>query len=150
MARKKKEPTVQNENDQATAVAEFPVAIPVEAETPAEAIPVTPVTPTATGTPNGNGHALNGTKKPLVSYRLNSDRTTSIEVSVWSNTHKAQDGSAFEQISVTIGRSYKDQNGAWCKGGSYRSHDIPCLLFLLNKAYSFALDRRCEDSSMPF
>lgn len=132
-------------------VAEPVMAIPVETpvEGPiVEATPVeTPVT-TARFTPpvNGNGQP----KRPLASFRANTDRSTSIEVSVWLNVHKSQDGTEFEQLSMTIKRNYRDQNGAWVSGGSYRSHDIPVLMFLLTKAYNMAIDRRTDDSSLPF
>src|SRR4051812_48597429 len=66
--------------------------------------------------PTGNGQ--NGEKrKPAVSYRLMSDRTTSIEAAVWSNEMQNGDGEKWTQYSVTLSRSYKDQNGQWCKGG---------------------------------
>ena len=38
-----------------------------------------------------------GKPKPLVSYRLQSDRTTSIELAVWANTHTTQQGEQYEQ-----------------------------------------------------
>src|SRR5437870_5056987 len=83
-----------------------------------------------TTSPGNNGPADapalandNGEKrKPIVSYRLSSDRTTSIELAVWSNTFTSKEGEPYEQLSVTIQRSYKDANGAWCKGGSWRIH----------------------------
>src|SRR5258708_790270 len=106
---------------------------------------------------SANGHvATNGVaptekRKPIASWRLMSDRWTSIELAVWSNTFQGPDGE-FEQISCTITRSYKDPNGQWCKGGSWRVHDIPVVMFLLTKAHTFALNRRTttEDNSVPF
>ena len=118
------------------------------AEAP-EAIPMEGSTPETTVT---NGTPTNGDKKkPLVSYRLNSDRTTSIELSVWSNTFKNREtNEEYEQLSVTLSRSYKDANGQWCRGGSWRIHDLPVLLFLLQKSHAFALERRTGDSTNPF
>ena len=126
----------KNAETNGTATAEVPEAIPLEG-TPAE---------------NGaNGTPTNDKKKPLVSYRLSSDRTTSIELAVWSNTLKNREtNEEYEQLSITLARSYKDQNGAWCKGGSWRVHDVPCLMFLLQKGYAFALERRTGDTSIPF
>lgn len=88
-------------------------------------------------------------QKPVVSYRINSDRTTSIELAVWSNTYRNGQGEEYEQLSVTVQRSYKTDEG-WQKGGAWRIHDLPVLMFLIQKAHCFALDRRTTDSSCPF
>lgn len=123
---------------------------PVATEEAAEALPVAveqPQEATQAGSVQG---ATGDKRKPLVSYRTSSDRGTQLEVAVWSNTYRTQQGEEYEQLSVTIQRSYKDANGTWCKGGSYRAHDVPCLLFLLNKAYAFCLERRTSDSNAPF
>lgn len=121
-------------------------ALPVEGEVSAEQ-PVAPVTAEVNGhQQNGNGNG----RKPLASFRLGSDRTTSIEVSVWANTYTSREGEEYEQLSLTFSRSYKDQNGQWVKGGSWRCHDIPCLNHLIAKAYAFCLDRRVVDSTIPF
>ena len=90
--------------------------------------------------------------QPLVSYRLNSDRTTSVSLAVWANTYKSQDGEEYEQLSVTVQRSFKDQQGQWQNQAkpSWRVHDLVTLMHLLQKAHSFALNRRTDDSSIPF
>ena len=90
--------------------------------------------------------------QPLVSYRLNSDRTTSISLAVWGNTYTNQQGEEYEQVTITAQRSYKDQQGQWQAQvkSSWRVHDLPVLLYLLQKAHSFAMSRRCDDSSIPF
>lgn len=94
---------------------------------------------------NGNGH-----RRPEISWRLNSDRTTSIEVAAWLNVYKTQQGEEYEQVSFTVQRSYRDQNDVWAKGGSWRNHDLPVLVYLLQKAHGWALDRRmavtCADT----
>ena len=94
----------------------------------------------------------NGKHQPLVSYRLNSDRTTSISLAVWANTYTNQQGEEYEQLTVTVQRSYLDQQEQWQRQDkpSWRVHDLPVLLFLLQKAHSFALNRRTHDSSIPF
>ena len=90
-------------------------------------------------------------KKPIVTFRLNSDRSTSLSLSVWCNTMKnTVTGDEYEQLSVTFQRRYLDRNEQWQTGGSWRVHDLPVLLFLLEKAHSFCLNRRCDDSSLPF
>ena len=133
MSRKKKETDVQTNgvhDESANAVAEVPVEIPA---------------------PPADTH---GTSKPgpLVSYRLNSDRTTSIQAAVWANTYTNQKGEEYEKLTMTCQRSYLDQQGRWQtqERPSWRVHDLPCLLFLINKVHAFALSRRCDDSSIPF
>lgn len=120
--------------------------------------PTEPVTTTPPGEPQGvpeavpdtNGSATppaqsgNGDKrKPVISWRLQSDRTTSIELAVWANTYRSQSGEEFEQLTLTLQRSFKTDAG-WQRQEkpSWRNHDIPCLLFLLQKAHAYALDRR--------
>ena len=89
-------------------------------------------------------------RKPLVTFRINSDRATSISLSLWANMMtNSRTGEQFEQLSVTFQRRYLDDQG-WHTGGSWRIHDLPVLVFLIQKAHAFALDRRCEDSSIPF
>lgn len=46
-------------------------------------------------------------RKPVISWRLHSDRTTSIEVACWLNIHHTQTGEEYEQLSFTVQRSYK-------------------------------------------
>lgn len=107
---------------------------------PAEAPPEA----ATTAPPNGDEK-----RKPIVSYRINSDRTTSIELAIWSNTYRNQANEEYEQLSITVSRNYKTDDG-WQKGGSWRVHDVPVLMFLLSKAHAFALDRRTTDSTIPF
>ena len=129
MSRKKKETDVQTTN-----------GVPDEATTALAEIPAPP--------PDTHPEK----PQPLVSYRLNSDRTTSVSLAVWANTYKSQDGEEYEQLSVTVQRSYKDQQGQWQNQAkpSWRVHDLVTLMHLLQKAHSFALNRRTDDSSIPF
>ena len=129
MSRKKKETDVQTSN-----------GVPDEATTAVAEIPAPP--------PDTHPEK----PQPLVSYRLNSDRTTSVSLAVWANTYKSQDGEEYEQLSVTVQRSYKDQQGQWQNQvkPSWRVHDLVTLMHLLQKAHSFALNRRTDDSSIPF
>ena len=131
MARKKKETDVQtNGIHEATALAELPPEVPAPP-------------------PERNGPEK---PQPLVSYRLGSDRTTSVSLAVWANTYTNQQGEEYEQLSVTVQRSYKDTDGRWQRQDkpSWRIHDLVTLKFLLEKAHSFAMNRRCDDSSIPF
>lgn len=124
-----------------------------------EEMPAVPRNETGVGTPpepalsepkpesNGESAARN---RPAVSWTLNSDRTTRIEVSAWINHYTNAQGEEYEQVSFTICRSYRDSE-RWHKGGSWRAHDIPCLIFLLqHKAHAWALERRTSVNSTPF
>jgi hypothetical protein len=147
--RKKKDTEIQTgespSESHETAVAvlegpEIPLALPVEqpATQPVHA--------------NGNGHHANGNgaRRPDVSWKLSSDRTTSIEVSAWVNEYtNNQTGESYEQVTFSIQRSYRDANNVWARGGSWRTHDVPILQFLLTKAHGWALERRMTDSSCP-
>jgi len=93
-----------------------------------------PTEPVETGT----DHA-----KPLQSWTVMSDQTTSINLEIWSNMIQGPIGT-IEQLSCTLTRSYKDGEGNWQKGGSWRINDIPVLMFLLHKAHGYAMDRRLD------
>jgi hypothetical protein len=110
-----------------------PLALPVVTETVPEPVNTAPPEPPHT---NGNG------RKPVVSWRVQSDRTTSVELACWVNTYRTQAGEEYEQLSFTVTRSYKNSEEQWVKGGSWRTHDIPVLMFLLSKAHAYALDNR--------
>ena len=127
MSRKKKEPDVQTNgtHESQTAVAEVPAP-------PPDTHPAKP--------------------QPLVSYRLNSDRTTSISLAVWGNTYTNADGESYEQLTISVQRSYKDAEGKWQTQArpSWRVHDLVALTHLIQKAHAYALDRRTDDSNIPF
>ncbi len=90
-------------------------------------------------------------KEPLVRYSINTDRSTSISLAVWSNTMTNPDGSQWEQLSITISRSYKTDAG-WQRQDkpSFRVHDLPLLNHLVAQAHAFACNRRMTDSTIPF
>jgi len=119
-------------------------------ETPAEANG----TPTNTTPPveTQNGQRKN---KPVVSYAASSDRWTRLEVALWPNamTNK-ETGELYTQLVITIARNWRDAEGNWHQGGSYRVHDIPVLVYLVNQAYSWALSSRTEvktaEDGIPF
>jgi hypothetical protein len=123
-------------------------------ETAAEARQAaTPPAETATtSTAPGEQAPANGReppRQPNVSWAVNSDRTTRIEVAAWVNTYVSQGGEEYEQVSFSVQRSYRSDDG-WQRGGSWRTHDFPVLVYLLTKAHAWALERRTSDSSMPF
>jgi hypothetical protein len=88
--------------------------------------------------PNGSGEP----RRPAISWSLNSDRTTRIELAVWLNNFTGGQGEQYEQASITLTRSYRDDDNHWQRGGSYRTHDLPVLTFLIAKAHAWAMERR--------
>jgi hypothetical protein len=120
-----------------------------EAATMPEAPPTTtaeaPTTESRSEAPDGQGEK----KKPAASWKCNSDRTTLLEVAVWAN-EVSKDGASWTQYAATVRRSYRGQDGRWHDSSSYRQHDIPVLLFLLDKAHAWCLSVRTEDSTIPF
>jgi hypothetical protein len=138
MARKKKETDVQTE-PQSNGVA------PEAATATAEAAPAEEVTRSEPP------RASEQKNKPAASWALHSDRHTRIEVAAWVHRHVSPQGEEYEQVSFTVQRSYRDSNDQWQRGGSWRAHDLPCLVFLLlHKAHPWALERRTTDRSVPF
>src|SRR4051812_21540679 len=100
MARKKKETDVQPNGEAPEAT---PTAVTVEAE-PAGTQPQQPEQPTRAGEVKN---------RPAVSWAMNSDRSTRIEVSAWVHRHVSAQGEEYEQVSFTAQRSYRDNNDQW-------------------------------------
>ena len=96
--------------------------------------------------PDGNGEAK---RRPVVSFKCPSDRSTWLEVSVWENIVTPQDGEPYKQYVTTCQRSYKTGDGEWKANHSYRAHDLPVLGHLLAKAHAFATDKRVIED-VPF
>lgn len=94
--------------------------------------------------PGGDG---GDRKKPIARFRYPTDRSTTIEVAVWENQIATQDGTLLPVHGVTIQRSYKDGEGHWQRGGSYRAHDLPALLHALQRAHAWMLDQREMNSA---
>src|ERR1700712_280040 len=116
--RKKRDTQIQT-GESPSEQTETAVAVLEAPENPAEQTPPVQV--------NGNGHHANGNgaRRPDVSWKLSSDRTTSIEVSAWVNEYtNNQTGENYEQVTFSIQRSYRDANNVWARGGSWRNHDI--------------------------
>ena len=93
--------------------------------------------------------------RPVASFAAMSDRTTRLEVACWARQVKVPDGGEFTQFGLTVGRSWRDKDGVWSDGGSYRVHDVPVLLFLVEQAYHWCLLQRTDvriasDEPLPF
>jgi hypothetical protein len=99
--------------------------------------------------PLANSNGQQEKKKPAVRYRLGIGGA-SIEVAVWENRLPSQYGEGEVSVySVSVGRSYKADDG-WKNGGGFKTQELAPLNYLLDKALAWILGTRCEDSSMPF
>jgi hypothetical protein len=105
--------------------------------------------PPQNGTPEANGEAK---RRPAATFAAMTDRTTRVEIAAWANVHQGQNGE-YTQYSLTFRRSWRDAQNQWHDGGSYRVHDVPVLLYLLQRAYDFCVAQRAEvkiDGDCPF
>jgi hypothetical protein len=64
-----------------------------------------------------------------------------ITISVWENEGKTKDGKTFTSQSLTIQKNYKDREGKWQSGNSFRFDDIPYLVDALGQAFAFKYRR---------
>jgi hypothetical protein len=127
MSRKKKDGAEQN----GTAVADPPVETPLTE-------------------PSANGHTGDSPvpapkpNRPAASFAAHSDRTTRVEVAVWSKVIKVSEQEEYTQYALTLSRSWRDKDGQWHGNASFRIHDIPVLLYLVQQAYNWCVAQRTE------
>ncbi len=82
--------------------------------------------------------------RPAASFAANSDRTTRIEVAVWTRQVKVGEAEEYTQYSLTISRSWRDKDGHWTDNDFYRTHDVPVLLYLIGQAYNWCVAQRTQ------
>jgi hypothetical protein len=95
--------------------------------------------------------------RPVISFAAPSDRTTRLEVAVWPRVVTVSDAEQYTVYSLTLTRSWRDADGNWADNRSYRPHDVPVLLYLVEQAYEWCLARRTRvrtpdetDRDVPF
>jgi hypothetical protein len=91
--------------------------------------------------PTGNGVHPN---RPAASFAAQSDRGTRVEVAVWSKRIVITEQEEYTQYTLTLSRSWRDKDGNWFGNASFRIHDIPVLLYLVQQAYNWCLAQRTE------
>ncbi len=69
-------------------------------------------------------------------------RAGPVRATVWKNVSKAEDGRTYSTVSIE--RSYKDQNGEWQKTTSLRLNDLPKASLVLSKAYEYLTLQKTE------
>jgi hypothetical protein len=116
-----------------------------DVEPPTDPSPPPVETPSPGEAPT-NGHQEK--RQPVAKFKCASGKDTYIEVAVWENAVTYQDGTAGTQLSTSFSRSYKNGEG-WKTNYSFRQHDLPILLYLLQKAHGWMLEQRVV-SDVPF
>jgi hypothetical protein len=92
--------------------------------------------------PEANGQDKPEKKRPAASFSAMSDRTTRIELSVWARQVKVSDTEEYTQFWLTFSRSWCETDGVWHANASYRTHDVPVLVFLVQQAYQWCVSQR--------
>jgi hypothetical protein len=145
MARKKKpdEPSENGVPVNGIAVADPPEALPTESHQGARDAQAGE--PAAKPTPPN---------RPAASFAAHSDRTTRIEVAVWSKLVKVSEQEEYTQYALTLSRSWCDRDGHWQGNASFRIHDLPVLLYLVQQAHHWCVAQRTTvkigDEPLPF
>src|SRR5262245_5419369 len=116
MARQKKPPyqdqpegPVPNDVPTATIPPGDPLELPpsdVNGNLPHDAVTTTPETTPAT---NGNGHKPSAKKKPVMSFRRRSDRTTVLAAAIFAHDVTYQDGEIGVQYSIMLSKSWQNE-----------------------------------------
>ena len=63
-------------------------------------------------------------------------RAVNVEAAVWLNETE-KDGKKIRNFSVTIQKSYKDDDGNWKTTKTFFRDDLPKLRLVIDKAYEF-------------
>jgi len=74
----------------------------------------------------------NQTNQPKAKFR-----SGAVTATVWENNGKTKDNKEFSYSTVSLERSYKDNNDAWQKTSILRLMDLPRAQLVLSKAYEF-------------
>ena len=113
---------------------------------PTDNPPETNGTPPENGTTPPTGQTGNPAppNRPAASFAAQSDRGTRVEVAVWSKVVKVSEQEEYTQYALTLSRSWRDKDGQWHGNASFRIHDIPVLLYLVQQAYNWCVAQRTE------
>lgn len=117
-----------------------PEPLPVEHQTAVAVIEPPPPPPTEPPPPAQP--QVNGTRRPVASWKFPAAGGVTVEVALWPHTLTLQSGETIEVFNATVTRSYKDAQGQWQRGGSFRVAEIPVLVHALLRAHGYALDAR--------
>ena len=83
------------------------------------------------------------TRSPVKCFRCSTDRTTFVEAVIWQINVTSGDDATGVEYGITFTRSTKDGEGNWhSDAGSNRIHDLPVVVFLLQKCHAWCLDQR--------
>jgi len=81
---------------------------------------------------------------------INEFRARGLSVTIWENDGQTRDGQPVKLRSITLKKSYKDQEtGEWKDSNTYFPDDLPRLRLLLGKAYESILLRDTGSTAPP-
>jgi hypothetical protein len=63
--------------------------------------------------------------------------TGAVSATIWRNTTKDKTGKDIEYRTISVQRTYKDNDDQWQTTSTLRVHDLPKALLVLNKAYEY-------------
>lgn len=63
-----------------------------------------------------------------------------LQLAVWANDHKTEEGETRTFHTITVERNYKDKNDRWQKSTQLRAGDIGDAIALLQNAQQFLLE----------
>lgn len=92
----------------------------------------------------GNGAQGDGQKnRPVFSVGpIMTDPNNSVSAAVWERDVKLDDGREFTAHSISCEATYRDKEEQWQKSGSFRSNQIPTLIYCLQRCFDWALSQR--------
>jgi hypothetical protein len=106
---------------------------------------------TTTASPAESGNGSNGGKAAPPVYKcgpIATDKDNSVEAAVWARQVRTRDDREFTVYSVTVQASWRDTDGSWKRGHSFRGSQIYALLYCLQRCSDWILAQR--DPGTPF
>jgi hypothetical protein len=82
-----------------------------------------------------------GGQNPVMKFRVGA-----IHCAVWENDLVIK-GKRMPVLRVTIGKGYKDRNGAWKMTGSFMREEIPSAIYCLQRAMESMMKEQSNSSS---
>lgn len=76
---------------------------------------------------------------PEKPHPVHKARLNALQLAVWSNEHKTDDGETRFFHTITIERSFKDRNDEWQKTSQLREGDLGDAIALLQDAQQFLI-----------
>ncbi|MCE9530876.1 MAG: hypothetical protein K8T89_07100 [Planctomycetes bacterium] len=105
----------------------------------------TDTAPSATDEPGTDGASKTEQPKnrPVFSVGpIMTDPSNSCSAAVWLREVKLEDGREFTAHSVSCEATYRDKDDNWQKAGSFRSNQLPTLIYCLQRCFDWVQSQR--------